>query len=57
VQECVFLKAHGEIFMIRTMMVLASALAFSVVSQAQRPMPNPEVGLDGAATMHGDTYC
>jgi hypothetical protein len=43
--------------MIRTMMVLASALAFSVVSYAQRPMPNPEVGLDGAATMHGDTDC
>lgn len=42
--------------MIRNIMVLATALAFSVVSQAQRPMPNPEVGLDGAATMHGDTY-
>lgn len=42
--------------MIRKIMVLASALAFSVANQAQRPMPNPEVGLDGAATMHSDTY-
>jgi len=31
-----------------------STMAFS--SHAQRPFPNPDVGLGGAATMHSDTY-
>lgn len=42
--------------MIRKAIVLTTSLFFSVSLFAQRPAPNPDVGLDGAATMHSDTY-
>ena len=37
-------------------LTLALTLTLPVLALQPRPAPNPEVGLDGAATMHSDTY-
>lgn len=37
-------------------MTATLAMAFSAYSLEPRPITNPNVGLDGAATMHSDTY-
>lgn len=42
---------NNKLLLILTMLVSMSATALQ-----PRPLPNPEVGLDGAATMHSDTY-
>lgn len=41
--------------MLKKIIILLSISAVSAVSNAERPAPNPDVGVDGAATMHSDT--
>jgi hypothetical protein len=42
---------NNKLLLTLTMLVSLPAIALQ-----PRPIPNPEVGLDGAATMHSDTY-
>ena len=52
------IKIISEIIMINKKLILIPLIVVALPTLAlePRPAPNPKIGLDGAATMHSDTY-